>query len=66
MTNMLFPVPGALKRSAEFLIFRSSPQADVYHQDKKLLDAVSTHGTSWTTIVKSYFSGRTALAAKNR
>lgn len=35
-------------------------------EDKKLLDAVSTHGTSWTTIVKSYFSGRTALAAKNR
>jgi len=31
-----------------------------------LLDAVTTHGTSWTTIVKSYFPGRTALAAKNR
>jgi len=35
-------------------------------EDAKLLDAVNTHGTSWTTIVKSYFPGRTALAAKNR
>jgi hypothetical protein len=35
-------------------------------EDQKLLDAVSNHGTSWTTIVKSYFPGRTALAAKNR
>jgi hypothetical protein len=35
-------------------------------QDAKLIDAVEKMGTCWTTIVKSYFSGRTALAAKNR
>jgi len=35
-------------------------------EDAKLLDAVNTHGTSWTTIVKLNFPGRTALAAKNR
>lgn len=35
-------------------------------EDAKLVNAVNTHGTSWTIIVKSYFPGRTALAAKNR
>ncbi|KAF9648594.1 hypothetical protein BDM02DRAFT_2212669 [Thelephora ganbajun] len=35
-------------------------------EDAKLLDAVENMGTCWTTIVKSYFPGRTALAAKNR
>jgi len=35
-------------------------------EDAKLLDAVEKMGTCWTTIVKSYFPGRTALAAKNR
>jgi hypothetical protein len=44
-------------------IDRSAWTAD---EDTKLLRAVSTHGTSWTTIVKSHFPGRTALAAKNR
>jgi hypothetical protein len=44
-------------------IDRSAWSAD---EDAKLLDAVNTHGTSWTTIVKSNFPGRTALAAKNR
>lgn len=38
----------------------------VLHQDAKLLDAVENMGTCWTSIVKSYFPGRTALAAKNR
>lgn len=35
-------------------------------QDAKLLEAVEKMGTCWTTIVKSHFPGRTALAAKNR
>lgn len=35
-------------------------------EDAKLLDAVEKMGTCWTAIVKSYFPGRTALAAKNR
>jgi hypothetical protein len=35
-------------------------------EDAKLLDAVENMGTCWTSIVKSYFPGRTALAAKNR
>jgi len=35
-------------------------------EDAKLLNAVVKMGTCWTTIVKSYFPGRTALAAKNR
>jgi hypothetical protein len=38
----------------------------VSNQDAKLLDAVENMGTCWTSIVKSYFPGRTALAAKNR
>lgn len=35
-------------------------------EDTKLLDAVENMGTCWTNIIKSYFPGRTALAAKNR
>lgn len=35
-------------------------------EDAKLLEAVEKMGTCWTTIVKSHFPGRTALAAKNR
>jgi len=44
-------------------IDRSAWSAD---EDAKLLDAVENMGTCWTSIVKSYFPGRTALAAKNR
>jgi len=35
-------------------------------EDRRLLDSVSSHGTSWSFIAKTYFPGRTGLAAKNR
>lgn len=40
--------------------------ANVSHQDELLLKAVAEHGKVWTKIVKTYFSGRTGLSAKNR
>ncbi|KIY68224.1 hypothetical protein CYLTODRAFT_351769 [Cylindrobasidium torrendii FP15055 ss-10] len=38
-----------------------TPEADAL-----LLSAVNEHGKLWTKIVKTYFPGRTGLAAKNR
>ena len=35
-------------------------------QDDLLIRAVNEHGKVWTKIVKTYFPGRTGLAAKNR
>lgn len=60
------PVLGARRRYSQTLALISNIVFIVSNQDAKLLDAVENLGTCWTTIVKSYFPGRTALAAKNR